>query len=89
MISSACCGGLAFGQSGKGRGELGIVQFPREAASWYKWLPMTVVVLFSSADVSASDLPARTSDRSSVLLRRQASMSCSLAEAPCFHASVS
>jgi hypothetical protein len=59
------------------------VQFPREAASWYKWLPMTVVVLFRSADISASDLPARTSVRSSVLLRRQASMSCSLAEAPC------
>lgn len=43
---------------------------------------MTVVVVFSSIETSSSERSARTSLRSSVLLRRQASMRISLTEAP-------
>lgn len=57
-------------------------QFPREAASWYRWFPMTVVVSLRSLEISLSGLSSRHSVRRSVLLRRHASMRISLTEAP-------
>lgn len=65
-------------REGEGHG----VQFPCAAASWYRWLPMTVVVLFSKSAISFSLLPSSVSCISSTLLRRQASMRISFAEAP-------
>lgn len=65
------------------------VQFPWAAASWYRWLPMTVVVLFSRSAASFSLLPSSVSCNSSTLLRRQASMRISFAEAPCREGTVS
>lgn len=59
------------------------VQCPCSAASWYRWLPMTVIVLFIRAEISSSSLQLpMISVSSSTLLRRQASMTCSLTDAP-------
>ncbi len=59
------------------------VQFPCRAASWYRWFPKTVLVLFNRSVTSSSDLPSITSLRRSTLLRRAASMRSSAEEAPC------
>lgn len=67
----------------KGRNQKENIQFPCEAASWYKWLPITVVVLFSRSAISSSLFPSSVSCISSTLFRRQASIRISLAEAPC------
>lgn len=50
---------------------------------------MTVVVLFSRSATSFSLLPSSVSCISSTLLRRQASMRISFAEAPCGEETVS
>lgn len=63
--------------------KMGDVQCPPAAASWYRWLPITVVVLFRRSEISSSLLPSSVSCMSSTLFRRQASMRISLAEAPC------
>jgi len=84
--SVGVCSGEGVRGGGRPRHD---VQFPWRAASWYRWFPMTVVVLFRRPAISVSLLPSSVSCISSRLLRRQASMRISFAEAPCGEGAVS
>lgn len=60
------------------------VQFPFKAASWYKWFPNTVLVLFNNSEASSSEWQLSiTSCSKSVLFLRQASIKSSPLDAPC------